>query len=160
MILAAEKLLLIVVARSPGQYGSDVQLLTLNLTDHVLRSNAFGGILVMRTAGGVHVMVAGIPVVLRRIDPSQHRERHLVRARRAYCDLFRLSLILWTHRTDYCICTLRQEQCFAAGPIDLGLEKEVRCETLRGIWIEAPQGIANREGRHRGRTILVVNPKL
>src|SRR5260370_12628967 len=81
MMLTAEKLLLIVEARTPSQHGSDVQLLTLNLTDHVLRSDTFGGILVVRTAGSVHVMIAGIPAVLRRIDPSLHRERHLVRAR-------------------------------------------------------------------------------
>src|SRR5260370_41661449 len=99
MILTAEKLLLIVVARSPSQHGSDVQLLSLNLTDHVLRPDTFGGILVMRTARSVHVMIAGIPAVLRRIDPSLHRERHLVRAHGGFLYLLCLMLVFRAHRT-------------------------------------------------------------
>jgi hypothetical protein len=41
MILAAEKLLLVVVARSPGQYRADIQFLAPDLAHHVIRLHTF-----------------------------------------------------------------------------------------------------------------------
>jgi hypothetical protein len=41
MILAAEKLLLVVVARSPGQYRADIQFLAPDFAHHVIRLHTF-----------------------------------------------------------------------------------------------------------------------
>ena len=41
MILAAEKPLLVVVARSPGQYRADIQFLAPDLAHHVIRLHTF-----------------------------------------------------------------------------------------------------------------------
>ena len=74
VILAAEKLFLVVVTGSPGQNCADIQFLAQDLAHHVIRFDAFRGILVVRTAGGMHVMVAGIPAVFRGVDPALHGE--------------------------------------------------------------------------------------
>src|ERR1700676_4715828 len=73
-ILAAENLLLVVVAESPRQYCADIQFLAEDLAHHVLRLHTFRGILVVRAAGGMPVMVAGIPAVFRGVDPALHGE--------------------------------------------------------------------------------------
>src|SRR5260370_7077374 len=70
MILAAEKLLLVVVAGSPGQYCADIQFLAPDLAHHVIRLHTFRGILVVRAAGGMHVMVAAIPAGFRGPHPA------------------------------------------------------------------------------------------
>ena len=74
IVLAGEELLLVVVAGTPGEDRTEVQRLALNLTDHVVRQNAFGRILIMRAAGRVNVMVSRVPAERRRIDPSFQRE--------------------------------------------------------------------------------------
>ena len=58
MVLAAEELLLVVVARTPGEHASHVEFLSQDLAHHVLGPDALGGVLVMRAAGGVDVVVA------------------------------------------------------------------------------------------------------
>ena len=58
VVLTREELLLIVVARSPGEHRSEIEGLAFNLPEHVLRQHAFGWILVMGAAGRVNVMVA------------------------------------------------------------------------------------------------------
>src|ERR1700674_1535062 len=74
MILAAEKLLLVVITGSPSQYCADIQFLAQDLAHHVIRLHSFRGILVVRAAGGMHVMVARIPAVFRGVDPALHGE--------------------------------------------------------------------------------------
>ena len=79
VVLAAEKLLLVVPRRTPRQHRADVEVLAQNLPDHVLRMYAFGRILVVRTARSVDMVVARPPAVLRRIDPSLELKRKLAR---------------------------------------------------------------------------------
>src|SRR5262252_5696417 len=72
MVFATEKLLLIVVAGAPSKDCADVQLLALDLAHHIIRLHAFGRVLVMRAAGRMHVMITGIPMVFRWVDPALH----------------------------------------------------------------------------------------
>lgn len=45
-----------------------------DLAHHVLGAHAFSRILIVRTTCCVHMMVARVPLVFRRIDPTLHRE--------------------------------------------------------------------------------------
>jgi hypothetical protein len=53
-----EELLLMIEPRTPGQHAADVQPLTFDLPEHVRGLHTLGGRRVVRTAGGVDVMVA------------------------------------------------------------------------------------------------------
>src|SRR2546428_12200820 len=77
VVLSAEKLLLVVVAGTPSEYASNIERLALNLAPHVLGQNSLCRILIMRTPGGVNVMISGIPAELRRINPSLQLEGQL-----------------------------------------------------------------------------------
>src|SRR5215469_11965737 len=78
MILTAEKLLLVVVARSPCQHRADIQFFALDLAHHVIWAHTFRGILIVRATGSMYMMVSGIPVIFRRIDPPLHSEGNFV----------------------------------------------------------------------------------
>src|SRR5947207_1507755 len=67
---AAEKLLLIIEAGTPGQVCADLQILTHAMADHVFGVNAFGRLHVMGAAGGMDVMIAGPPTEQGGIDPA------------------------------------------------------------------------------------------
>ncbi len=56
--MPGEELLLIVVTGTPREHRTDIQRLTLYLTNHVFRQHAFGRILVVRAAGSMDVVVA------------------------------------------------------------------------------------------------------
>src|ERR1700738_4632630 len=84
MVPAAKKLLLVVVAGSPGQHRADIQFLAADLAHHVVRLHTFRGILVVRAPGGMYVMVARIPAVFRGVDPALHGERYFAGTRRGY----------------------------------------------------------------------------
>ena len=75
MIDAAEELLLEVVRRSPGQHRREVERFAVDLRPHVFRPDALGRILVVRAAGRVDVVIAGIPAVLATDRSSAAAER-------------------------------------------------------------------------------------
>src|SRR5438034_5367175 len=77
MVLATEKLFLIVVAGAPSKDRADVQFLALDLAHHIIRLHAFGRILIMRAAGCMHVMITGVPMVFRGIDRSEEHTSEL-----------------------------------------------------------------------------------
>src|SRR5215467_82503 len=136
MILAAEELLLVVVARSPGEHGPDIQFLALNLAHHVIRSHAFRGILVVRATRGMYVMVPGIPVIFCRIDPPLHHEGNLVWAFERHLDLLCLRVIFRPHRGGHAVGTSRNDHGRTVFAINLRLKKKVGSQALSGIWIE------------------------
>src|SRR5258708_19589787 len=107
MILAAEKLLLVVVARSPRQHRPDIQFLALDLAHHVIWSHTFRGILVVRATRSMHMMVSGIPVIFRRIDPPLHDEGNFVWACWCHVDLLSLPSIFRSHPASYAVGTTR-----------------------------------------------------
>ena len=61
IILTSEKLFLIIKAGTPSEVRSNLQVFTETEAHHVRRVNAFGGIQIMRAAGGMYVMIAGPP---------------------------------------------------------------------------------------------------
>src|SRR5437762_14191733 len=87
IIFPAEELFLIVVARTPGEHAAYVQLLALDLPSHVFGTNALRGVLIMRTACGVNMMIAGVPPVFRWVNPSLHLEGDFFGRRVADLDL-------------------------------------------------------------------------
>src|SRR5262245_50920365 len=70
IVLSREKLLLIVVAGSPGQYRADVERLAQDLAHHVFGQHAFRRVLIVRAPGRVDMVIAGKPTDARRVDPS------------------------------------------------------------------------------------------
>ena len=75
--LAVEELLLGVPARAPGQHAADVEVFAQDVPPHVLGLDALGRALVMPAAGGVDVVVAGIPAHLGQVDPALELKRLL-----------------------------------------------------------------------------------
>ncbi len=74
VVARLEELTLVVVARPPVQHGADAERLAEDVPHHVLGPDAFGRALVVAAAGGVHVVVAGVPALRRRIDPPREPE--------------------------------------------------------------------------------------
>ena len=58
VVLPRKELFLVVVTGSPCQHRADVERLAVDLTHHVLGQHAFGGVLIVRAACGMHVMIA------------------------------------------------------------------------------------------------------
>src|SRR5262245_45497827 len=136
MILAAEELLLVVVARSPCEHGADIQFLALDLAHHVIWLHTFRGILVVRTTRGMYMMVPGIPAIFRRIDPPLHREGNFVWTIWLHVDLLCLRVIFRSHRGSNGVGTSRNEHGRTVFAIDLRLKKKVGRQALCGIRIE------------------------
>src|SRR5437762_11056800 len=107
MVLATEKLFLIVVAGAPSKDRADVQFLALDLAHHIIRLHAFGRILIMRAAGCMHVMITGVPMVFRGIDPALHGKRNFASACGSYFDLLGLRLVFGTHRSRHRVAACR-----------------------------------------------------
>src|SRR5437773_2786509 len=100
VIFTREVPFLMVVAWAPGEHGADVEFFALNLADHGLRGHTLAGVLIVATAGRVEVMIPGVPLVARRIDPARHPERQLDRRTRVafrHHELFRYRKILRPH---------------------------------------------------------------
>ena len=83
VVLALEELALVIVARSPVQHRADAERFAEDLAHHVLGPHALGRALVVAAAGGVDVMVAGIPSVRGRVDPAPQPEVERARSRRS-----------------------------------------------------------------------------
>ena len=62
--LPFEELLLVVPARPPRQHAADVEVFAEDVAHHVFGADAFGRRLIMGAAGGVDVVVAGVPAAL------------------------------------------------------------------------------------------------
>ena len=96
MIVAAEELFLEIVRRSPGEHGRNVEAFSGNLRPHVFRTNAFGGVLIMRTSRRMDMVIPGVPPVARRIDPARQPEQPLIGTSQR--DATRLGFVLRTAR--------------------------------------------------------------
>src|SRR6266498_643254 len=70
VVPAAEEALLVVIAGPPGEHRAHVERLAFDLSPHVLGRHALGGVVVVRAARRVDVVVPRIPSELRGIDPS------------------------------------------------------------------------------------------
>jgi hypothetical protein len=79
MDVAFEKLFLKIPARSPRQHAADIQILTQNMSHHVLGADTLRWRFIMGAAGGVHMMVTREPAMIHQFDPTLQLERFLVR---------------------------------------------------------------------------------
>src|SRR2546423_2159191 len=155
MVFAAEELLLVVVAGTPGEHRADVQFFAEDLAHHVIRLDPLSWILVMRTARGMHVMVAGIPVILGRIDPAVHGEGSLICAIGFNAYLFGFGVILGTHGGRYDVKALGNRDGLTIGTINLRLEEKVGSEAFGGIGIQPTEGILNDESGGGWRALFI-----
>src|ERR1700751_5990643 len=74
IVLAFEERLLEIPARTPAQHTAYFQVLAQDVAHHIRRIDALRGLLVMRAARGVNVMIARIPACFRWIDPTYQAE--------------------------------------------------------------------------------------
>src|SRR5207249_10309519 len=110
--------------------------------------------LVMAAAGGMDVMIAGVPPVRRRIDPAPELEfdvggGHPHRAP--------LGDVLRSAPAGECIVARRQPQRLAVFAVYLLLKEKVRGEALRARRIHAAEPILDDERRHRRAAALVAH---
>ena len=113
------------------------------------------GILVVRAAGGVHMVIAGVPVARGRIDPAFEPDGKLVGLSRADGDLARASQIVRAAGPLDRVLAVGQHDPFAVGPIHLRLEGKVRRKALRHGWINPARAVAHDQTRDRRASALV-----
>src|SRR5205085_10857300 len=70
VVAAREELLLVVVPGAPGEDRADVEAFAAHLAAHVGRIHSNRRVLVMTAAGGVDVVIGGVPPEGGRIDPA------------------------------------------------------------------------------------------
>lgn len=80
VVLAGEKLFLVIEARAPGEVRADFEVFALAMAGHVGCVNAFSGFGVMGATGGVDVVIAGPPAHFRGIDPAFDLELEFLHA--------------------------------------------------------------------------------
>src|SRR5271165_2056653 len=135
VVVARKELLLVVVIGTPRENGGNVEPLAENLPDHVLRQHSFSRVLVMRATRGVHMMVAGIPAILRGIDPAVEPERKLGGALVIHREFLHMGNILGPAVVGDRVVTGWQAYLLAVGAVDLRLKEEVGRESLGGVGI-------------------------
>jgi hypothetical protein len=160
IVVPGKELFLIVVIGSPCEHGADVQPLARYLPDHIPRQHAFGGVLVMRATRGMHMVIAGIPAVLRRIDPTFQLKREFGGTVAVHRELLSVRTVFRSAGVSDVIVTRRQADTLTIGAIDLRLEKEIGREALRGIRIEPVQAVANDKRGHGRLAFLVAHAQL
>ena len=82
VVMPGEELFLVVVIRSPGQHGGDIQILPANLPVHVARKHAFRGVLIVRATSRVNMVIARKPTEFGWIDPAFWAESEFGRTSR------------------------------------------------------------------------------
>src|SRR5215213_4069976 len=76
--LRLEELFLVVVTSSPCQDRADIETFAFDLPNHIFRQNSLRGCLVVATARGMDMMVAGIPTHRGQINPTLQTYRPLL----------------------------------------------------------------------------------
>src|SRR5262245_58160248 len=147
-----------VVARSPVQDRAHAERLPEHMPHHVLRPYAFGRTLVVRTAGGMNVMIARIPTARGWIDPAAQPEidggrRTVDRHRPRFRNVFGTAPASDRERTRW------KAQRLAVGAIDLFLKEEVRRKAFGPGGVDAADAISDDERSHRRAAVLVADPQ-
>src|SRR5262249_26520880 len=120
-----EVTLLVVPARAPAQAAADVEVLAQDVPHHVLGGDALGGALVVRAAGRVDVVVAGVPAARRRVDPALQGEFLGVRAGRGHGDFPGEHEVFGAARPGHGVLAGLQGDGLAVAAVDLRVEAEV-----------------------------------
>ncbi len=110
-------------------------------------TDTFGRAVVVRTTGGVHVMVSREPIVLRDVNPAFELNVDVVFGKIRHIDLRTHRQVLRSscHRDG--VVSRRQRDRLTIGAIDLVMKEKVGGESARRVGIDASLRIANHEGR-------------
>src|SRR6185369_8872505 len=111
-------------------------------------------LLVVRAAGGMNVMIAGIPSHLSRVDPTVQAEGDLHGLGFHFQALGLLAILRAAGIFDGVLAGRQQDE-LAIGAIDLGMKGEIGREALGLRRIDAALGVADQE-RSGGGTIVEV----
>src|SRR5262249_9385643 len=149
----AEELLLVVVAGSPGQHRAHVEGLALDLGQHVPRTHALLRALVVRASRGVDVVVAGVPAVLRGVDPARGPAPE--GGGTADVQGLLVGVVLRAAAAGDGVRASGEADLVAVRAIDLGLEREVGGEALGRARVDAAQRVLDHQ-RGPGRTAVFV----
>src|SRR5260370_30151760 len=118
--------LLVIPAPLPAQAAAAVETLAQCMPHHTLRGNALGWAFIVRAAGGMNVMVAGIPALSRRVDPALQLERLRVRGGGGHGDRALQRLVFRPACIGDGVLARLQSDRLAVVPVDLGVEAEIR----------------------------------
>ncbi len=155
---ALEVLLLRVPARTPRQHAADVQVFADDLPHHVGRGHAFGGAVVVGAAGGVHVMVARVPMLVRRVHPTgQLKFGRLRRLVRLHVQRLVLDQVFRSAGVFDFVVARRKQQRLAIGPINLVVEEEIGRQTPCPVRIDAIQFVAHDERCRRRLAVEILD---
>src|SRR5262249_3162795 len=153
--LAFEVALLVIPARAPAQTAADVEVLAQDVPHHVLGSDALGRALVVRAAGGMNVMVARPPALLRRMHPALQLEALGMRLRLRHRDVPGEDEVLRAAGVVDGVLARLQQNGFAVAAVDLGVEKEDGGEAATLRRVDAGPVVAEGEGP-QGRLAVVI----
>ena len=154
VVLAGEKLFLVIETRPPRQIAADFQVFAKAVANHVRRVDALGGIGVVRATRRVNVVIAGPPAELRWIDPAINLECD---GFGAWADNDRLLSGdgLRAAPEFHAVDAVGQLDLFSVATIDLRMDCEVGREALRLRRINAQSLIADKERRRRRLVVFV-----
>ena len=145
-----------IVAGAPVQHRTDAERFAEDMTHHVLRPHTLSRTLVMRAPRGMDVMVARVPPVRRRINPSaQSKVQRGGRLVDGYRSRFR-NVFGTTPARDGKFAGRKPDRLTVC-PIYLLLEKEIRSEALRSRGIHATEFVFHDKRRHARPPVLVAN---
>ena len=157
IVFPGEEFLLVVIAGSPGQHTAHIQFFSLDLPGHVLGPHALCGILIVRAACCVHVVISGIPSILGGIDPSLHLELESVSIPLRHFHALGFWQIFRAERARHRVASFCQRYRIAVVPVNLWLKEEIGFKSLRWIGVNPPLGIPNRECGNRRKVVFVQN---
>ena len=127
IVFAGEELFLIVETRPPSKVGTDLEVLAEAVAHHVRCVDAFGGIFIVGTTGGVDVVIARPPAHQGRIDPALYLKRlRCIRVADGNGPGLRDRLGAAIKANG--VGAPRQFHVFAVGTIDLRMKMKVGCK--------------------------------
>ena len=120
-----KKLFLMIPAKSPGEYTSDVQGLSQDLSPDICRVDSMLRVFIVTTASSVHMMIGAVPSKFSQVGPPPELKTHFVgfhiSGNRNRTGLFK---ILGASREGYFIVSRWDVDMLSILPINLRLEKK------------------------------------
>src|SRR6185436_12912340 len=117
--MSLEILLLVIPARPPGKYASDIEVFAANVAHHVGRRHALSRRRIMGASGRVDMVIAGIPAGCCQIDPPFHPETFRVLFACWDLDVSLQNPILGTTGVGHVVPTRWKQNLFAILAINL-----------------------------------------
>ena len=159
MVPAFEELFLEVIAGSPGEHASHIEIFAEYVTHHVLREHAFGGLFIVQASGGVDVVISRIPTLARGVDPPLEPEGE--RLALSFFDANRLLLdqVLRAAAVFHGVLSGRQLDHFTVRAVHLRMKRKVRSQALGLRRIDVSQLVADHKRARGWIAVLICNPE-